>query len=80
MTDAHQCFKASTTAYPRRFEQGDGPTWAIHYQAPPRNNGDGTTTISLNFPVLIVTALPAEPQALAEKAARILNQHWDDEE
>jgi hypothetical protein len=80
MTEQHQCFKASTTAYPLGIAQDDNPTWAIHYQAPPRDNGNGTRTISLNFPVLIVTALPTEPQALAEKAARILNQHWDDEE
>lgn len=80
MTTDHQCFTASPTAYLRNFDRGDRSAWAVHYQAPPRQNDNGTTSISLNFPMLIVTAYAAEPQALAEKAARILNRHWDDEE
>lgn len=80
MSAEHQCFTASPTAYLRSLDRHTREAWAVHYQAPPRANDNGTTSISLNFPMLIVTAYAAEPQALAEKAARILNQHWDDEE
>lgn len=46
---------------------------AIHYQAPPRQNEDGTRSSSLRSPMLIATDLVAEPRRLLEKIAAVLN-------
>ena len=46
---------------------------AIHYQAPSRQNEDGTRSSSLRFPMLIATDLVAEPRRLLEKIAALLN-------
>lgn len=76
----HQCFSASQTAYLRSLDPDDRTAWAVHYERPPVNNGNGTTTHSLVFPMLIVTAYLSEGQAVAERVAKILNKHWDEEE
>lgn len=75
----HQYFSASQTRHASAFDRSDALAWAVHYQSPPVDQGDGRTSIKLNLPMLIVTAYAAEAQALAERAARILNKHWDDE-
>lgn len=82
MTDApHQCFTASSTAYIRNLDRQDRrqECFAVHYQAPPEKTEHGTS-IGLIAPVLIVSLYMGEQQAIAEKVARILNKHWDDEE
>jgi hypothetical protein len=80
--EPHVCFSASTTAYLRNLDPDEnGDVWAVHYQAPPkRNEAEGTTSFSLNFPTLIVTGYLAEPQKIAEKVARILEEHWSDDD
>lgn len=78
----HERFTVSTTAYLRNQTREDlrGEVWAIHHQDAPRPGTEpGTTTHSLRFPALIVASYLTEPRAVAEKVARILNAHWDDE-
>jgi hypothetical protein len=77
----HQRFTASSTAYLRSLapEELAAETFAVHYQDPPRV-GDGSTSISLRFPALVVSAYLCEAEAVAEKVARILNAHWDEPE
>lgn len=79
MSDSHISFTASPTAYLRSLDRGNREAFAVHFQEAPRQNENGTTSIGLNFPMLIVTAYVAEPQAFAEKVARILEAHWTDE-
>ena len=78
MSEAFQRFTVSSTAYLRNLDPEDimGECIAIHHQTPPVDNGDGTRSISLCFPTLIVSAYCAEPTAIAERVAAILNKHW----
>lgn len=75
----HTCFTVSTTAYLRSLDREDmaGEVYAVHYQKPPVEHGDGRTSFSLNFPILLVTGYLAEPKAIAEKVAAILEKHWE---
>lgn len=77
----HQCFTVQRTSYLRNLDKKDlnGDCVAIHYQKPPRDMGEGRTSMSLNFPVLIVSLYAAEQEALAQRVADILNKHWDDQ-
>lgn len=77
----HQCFTASATSYLRNLDREDlrGECFAVHYQRPPVKI-EGGTRHSLNFPMLVVSLYFEDQQGVAEKAARILNKHWDDEE
>ena len=76
----HQCFTASSTAYMRNLTADDrrDECIAIHYQAAPKDLGDGRSSVSLRAPVLIVSLYMDEQKAIADKVARILNAHWDD--
>ncbi len=76
----HQCFTASSTAYMRNLTPDDRreECIAIHYQAAPKDLGDGRSSVSLRAPVLIVSLWMSEQKAIADKVARILNAHWDD--
>jgi hypothetical protein len=79
----HERFTASTTAYLRNLDAEDlrGEVWAIHHQEAPRPGKEpGSTIHSLRFPTLIVANYLTQPREVAEKVARILNQHWDDSE
>lgn len=78
--EAHQCFTVSETSYLQSLGKEDrkAPCFAVHYQKPPVDHGDGTRSISLCAPVLIVSAWMADQQAIAEKVAAILNEHWED--
>ncbi|AJR24529.1 hypothetical protein [Sphingobium sp. YBL2] len=74
----HQCFTVSTTAYLHNSRPDrDQDVFAVHYEAPPRKNGNGTTSYSLIAPVLVVTDYMADPEGIAQRVAEILNQHWD---
>jgi hypothetical protein len=76
----HACFTVDTTAYLRNLDRDDlrEETFAIHYQKPPVKN-EGSTTIGLRFPTLIVAQYVEDQREIADKVARILNAHWDDE-
>lgn len=80
MTEQHTIFTVRPTAYLRNLDRDDlrAEYIAIHYQKPPVSNDDGSTTIGLCFPTLIVSGYVAEPTAIAERVAAILNKHWDD--
>jgi len=83
MTDApHQCFTVSSTAYLRNLDRDDRrrECFAVHYQRPPERVDGGGTSIGLVAPVLIVSFWMEDQRGIAEKVARILNTHWDDEE
>jgi hypothetical protein len=80
MSDGHQCWSADQTAYLRSLSPEDRSAWAVHYQRPPVTNDSGTTSVSLNFPVLIVTAYSSEPEKIARRVVDILNKHWDEGE
>lgn len=75
----HQCFSVHQTNYMRNFDpDGGNEVYAVHYEAAPRRNEDGSTTHSLIIPALIVSAYLSEPEQVAQRVAEILNQHWDD--
>ena len=81
MTEPHRRFTASGTAYMRcqSLEALFRNRWiAVHYQDPPTKTERGTS-ISMRFPVLIVTDCVENPEQMAEKVARILEAHWDDD-
>lgn len=80
MADEHQRFTACATAYLRNLDREDraADCYAVHYQAPPEKTETGTS-ISLRWPLLIVSAYATGPEKVAERVARILNKHWDDE-
>ncbi len=74
----HQCFTVSTTAYLRNIDpENDREVYAVHYEAAPRRNADGTTTYSMIAPTLIVSAYMSEPKKIAIRVAELLNAHWD---
>lgn len=74
----HQCFTVSTTAYLHNSRPDrDQDVIAVYYEAPPRKNGNGTTSYSMIAPVLVVTDYMADPEGIAQRVAEILNQHWD---
>jgi len=75
MSDGHQCWSADQTAYLRNLDPEDRTAWAVLYQSAP----SGSTSHSLNFPVLIVSAYANEPEAIARRVVDILNKHWDEE-
>lgn len=78
----HVCFTVSATSYLRNLSEEDRrePCFAVHYQAPPQDLGNGGRAISLCAPVLIVSQWMTGQQAIAERVARILNAHWDSPE
>lgn len=81
MTDTpHQCFTARSTAYVRNLTKEDRQEefFAVHYQRPPKDFGNGHKSIGLIAPLLIVSLYMDEQKAIADKVARILNAHWDD--
>jgi hypothetical protein len=77
----HQCFTVSSTAYIRNLDRDDRRVehFAVHYQRAPEKTERGVS-IGMIAPVLIVSLWMSEQKAIAEKVARILNKHWDDEE
>lgn len=79
--EEHQRFTVSTTAYLRNLEPDDlnDEVFAVHYQAPPRQNANGSTSISMRFPTLLVAGYVEDAQGVADKVARILNEHWEAE-
>lgn len=72
-------FTASSTAYMRNADRNQ-QFFAVHYQAPDRQLPEGGVRMSLRFPMLIVAEYVNQPEAVAEKVARILEKHWDDAE
>lgn len=79
----HKVWTADATSYLRNLDREDlqAECIAVHYQKAPKRSEDGkTTSMSLRFPTLIVSAYCAEPRDVAERVAAILNKHWDDEQ
>lgn len=77
----HKRFTVSGTAYMRN--QSREALWsnrwlAIHYQAPPKKTERGVS-MGMRFPILILADYVEDQQATAEKVARILEQHWDED-
>lgn len=79
--EQHKCFTVDPTSYLRNLDGDDlrEPCIAIHYQAPPRDNGNGTRSISLRVPMMVMSLYLGDQQGVAEKVARILEKHWNDE-
>lgn len=77
---AHQQFTVSNTAYLRNLDKDDlrATCVAVHHQNPPKDLGDGRASISLRFPVLLVSAYLVDAEEFAQKVAQILEKHWDD--
>jgi hypothetical protein len=71
MTD-NQHFTAETTAHPKAADH----RWAIVYDATPggRDNGDGTRSYSLRFPILLLTDYVHDPEIVAKSVAKALNE------
>lgn len=64
-------FTAERTSHPQAADHG----WAVTYNATPggRDNGDGSRSYSMIFPVLVLTDYVAEPEAVAKSVAKALN-------
>lgn len=64
-------FSAERTAHPNAAED----PWAIVYDPTPggRDNGDGTRSFSLRFPILLLTDYVVEPEKVAADVADALN-------
>ena len=80
--EPHICFTVSETSYLRNLDRDDlrQPCFAVHYQKPPKHNDEtGTTSFSLNLPVLVITLYLENQEDVARKVAGILNKHWSDE-
>jgi len=80
MTDQpHMCWSVSKTSHLRNLTREDlrADTYAVHFQNPPRKNDDGSTTLSMMFPALVVSFYAAEPEKIALRVAEVLNAHWD---
>lgn len=77
----HQCFTVQSTSYLRNLSKDDlkDECVAIHYQRPPVKHDDGRTSLSLNFPLLIMSFYASEQEVVAQRVADILNKHWDDQ-
>lgn len=77
----HQCWTVDSTAYLRNLDREDlqGECIAVHYQAPPVKSETGTS-ISLRYPILIMSEYLTDKRDVAEKLMRILNEHWEDGE
>ena len=67
-----QNWSAETTAHP----QGADHKWALIYDATPggRDNGDGTRSYSMRFPVLLLSDYVDNPAKVAQDLADILNE------
>lgn len=65
-------FTAETTAHPSAADH----RWAVVYDATPggRDNGDGSRSYALRFPVLLLTDYVDEPEAVAKSVAKALNE------
>lgn len=82
MSEEHAVWTVDSTAYLRNLEPEDlqGECIAIHHQSPPKHNEEtGATGYSLRFPTLIVSLYCAEPRAVADRVAAILNKHWNED-
>ena len=77
-SDAHLCWSADQTAYLRNVDPANLTAWAVLYQSAPVRTESGSTSHSLNFPVLIVSAYANDPEAIARRVVDILNEHWDE--
>lgn len=77
----HRCFTVDSTAYLRNLDDEDrrAECIAVHYQLPPVVNENGSRTLSMRFPTLIVTGYLEQPREVAERVASILEKHWHDE-
>lgn len=77
----HQRFTVESTNYLRNLDREDiaADQIAVLYQDPPRETATGTS-LSLRIPALLLTLYVENRQEIAEKVARILNAHWDDED
>jgi len=66
-----QYYTAGQTSHPGAADHG----WAIIYDATPggKDNGDGTRSFSMIFPVLLVSDYTAEPEEFAKIVAETLN-------
>ncbi len=75
----HKCFTAETTAYLRNLshEERSAKTHAVLYQRPFVETKNGIS-MSMRFPLLIVTGYVEEQAEIAAKIARILEEHWED--
>lgn len=76
----HRCFTVDSTAYLRNLDREDlrAECIAVHYQRPPTENENGSRSIGLRFPMLIVAGYLEQPREVAERVAAVLEKHWDD--
>jgi hypothetical protein len=67
-------FEVQFTAY-RDKRPRTGDVVAIYAGEKPRKNADGTTSMSLRFPALIVSEYTADGKEFAEKVAELLEEN-----
>lgn len=76
----HHCFTVASTSYLRNLDREDlrAECIAILYQDPPTEHENGSRSIGLRFPMLIVAGYLEQPRDVAERVAAILEKHWHD--
>jgi hypothetical protein len=70
----HKCWSASATSYVRNADP-KATHYAVHFQQPPKKTERGKS-FGMIFPTLIVASYAEDAEAVAEKVAAILNEHW----
>lgn len=72
MSEPHIYFSAqmTTAGIPKRAERV-----GIYAQAAPKTNNDGSRSIGLNWPMLVLSEYAAEPARLAKVVAEVLNEN-----
>ena len=77
----HTTFTSGPTAYLQNLAPADlsADCFAVHYQKAPERTEHGLI-ISLRFPLLLVCDYCENQEEIAQKAARILEKHWNDPE
>ena len=65
-------FTAEKTCHPQAADHG----WAVVYDATPggRDNGDGTRSFALRFPILLLADYVDDPEEVAMSVAKALNE------
>ena len=74
----HQLFKVGIANIGWMFDREEaGVRPVINYAGPHTDNPDGTRTIRLRFPLMVVTDVVSDGYKIAERATAILNEYWD---
>lgn len=64
---------------PFRRDMFEKAAWVVSLRPESRDNGDGTKTISVGFPVVVVTGWVNNADKFANRLAEILTEHYGED-